>query len=1420
MAAGAPIIVTETSKGEFRVELQVDANTLKINDQGALEAKVVGAEATTPLTVTTANDVRTFTLNFDNNSLVVKDNALRLAGKHIIHATPTSGLFMVPDATTGEMYLNYKTDNDTVARDSVFGELHLRRVPVKDKGGLAQTEVLYTPIPGDPGTPGIKWYELSLNADEITTFLDPRNGALHAEPALLTNSGIRKEDLLNNMRSIGLSVDNLTAVIEPRPNNPDGSAHPGLLRSIPVVVPNAGLEVQNFSETETYPKRLAVLVDGSTVVLTNGKVTGNYVSGTPGPVGAHLTITGNSITLVDAASGTALATLQGEVTALGVTVGNHTTFLAALMAGEAGSMGLEAYLNQELAKKQNLHQNLTNLSSNTPFLDKPLEIREETKVKRLVVTDTSALAAPSMTSRSAGTRAILWPGTFGGSNTDMALGVEANHVWMSSYSPDQGFKWYTGDVLRMHLQGTSGVMEFKARPTVNGKTVLAYGDTIRSDGPADGTTQVHHELRAGNEVRWSWIVRGGGTAGTAGAQYLALRRHDDDELPATPQAEAFAVDRYTGVTDFKFRPTHNGTALATVGDVSASAFSTFANDTWINSADGKRRFYFGANGATYISAPGALNFRTGTPETEVDRMYLSADGTKLVFGTDSAAYRHFEIKNANATAYALVAVFADQAGALALIQNGSTRSTDGGANTGTLRNDAGMLRLHAKGDKGIRIAADTGDVTIDGVLNPRLANNAWINSAEGSARLFFQNGAETILRSANSTFYFRTFDNVANMVRLNTAELVFGEGQPADYRILQVKNPRADRFAEFGVIADQAGGCFLSMSGSTRDGLQNLAKLENTVGSLQLRAKGAKGITIAADTGNATVDGDLGFSGYRKVVIPGGNLTGYLYGAYNTLGEGIHLGCNAFNDNAAWVVPVAWGATSRLRVADGIFQFFTGAAGQAPLTEQLRISQTGTEFRNGHVKAIMGAFVCNAGTGGTFHYVMQNAAVNRWAIGLTNTESGTDTGSDFALWCNKNDGTPGTLYNPLTIRRTDGVADFKARPTFNGSALALLSEVTGGGGSFTTFNNDAWINSADNVPRLWFSANNWSILNSPTSIGFRTGNASAGPDKMVLDGNGCLAQTVSGTAISIPINALQPALAAGQFNAVQIGKAGSTYNSARVLYNHSGDNSANNTVTLGLWGSPALTVNGWGVATAPEFGVGNGQWGSVAVATNYFPDSGVGDMILRVQNNKALLMGTSTSRNADLRIETDGTVNFRAKPKTGGVELATTTELTNQRTAILNTDGPSRFGIAYTKLASDVDTLTTDGTAVWSYPLTFKTKNLRTYSHLVFHIELSAYVAALQTGTMVADIVYTPRDMQNQYTETLGVRRGAGGSSSTYGGHLSLTFFTAWHPIWESGFDVAGNTNVVFRLTLGGWRTNAGNRFNLMMKEEPTTIGG
>jgi hypothetical protein len=91
----------------------------------------------------------------------------------------------------------------------------------------------------------------------------------------------------------------------------------------------------------------------------------------------------------------------------------------------------------------------------------------------------------------------------------------------------------------------------------------------------------------------------------------------------------------------------------------------------------------------------------------------------------------------------------------------------------------------------------------------------------------------------------------------------------------------------------------------------------------------------------ATIRGDLSIGGgqYRKLLMGGGNSTGFLYGSFPRFGDGIHLGYNYYADaNGGDRVIHFDGATSRLTVGYGSITLATGGVGQVPSTSRLRVT--------------------------------------------------------------------------------------------------------------------------------------------------------------------------------------------------------------------------------------------------------------------------------------------------------------------------------------------------------------------------------------------------------------------------------------------------------------------------------------------------
>ena len=84
------------------------------------------------------------------------------------------------------------------------------------------------------------------------------------------------------------------------------------------------------------------------------------------------------------------------------------------------------------------------------------------------------------------------------------------------------------------------------------------------------------------------------------------------------------------------------------------------------------------------------------------------------------------IRNTNAQAFSSVRLFNDSSATTSatMFLNASARTTDGGANALTLRNNLGDLRLQSKGGSGITISQDTGSINVDKDLQVQGGFNA------------------------------------------------------------------------------------------------------------------------------------------------------------------------------------------------------------------------------------------------------------------------------------------------------------------------------------------------------------------------------------------------------------------------------------------------------------------------------------------------------------------------------------------------------------------------------------------------------------------------------------------------------------------------------------------------------------------------
>ena len=102
--------------------------------------------------------------------------------------------------------------------------------------------------------------------------------------------------------------------------------------------------------------------------------------------------------------------------------------------------------------------------------------------------------------------------------------------------------------------------------------------------------------------------------------------------------------------------------------------------------------------------------------------------------------------------------------------------------------------------------------------------------------------------------------------------------------------------------------------------------------------------------GGVLLDADIQIgsdsANYHYLRLGGGNAWGYLYGSFNGLGDGIHLGYNYYYDaGGAGHVLNSGGGTSRLSAGYGDIQLATGGVNSAPVV-RLDISTTAVSVEN------------------------------------------------------------------------------------------------------------------------------------------------------------------------------------------------------------------------------------------------------------------------------------------------------------------------------------------------------------------------------------------------------------------------------------------------------------------------------------------
>jgi hypothetical protein len=162
----------------------------------------------------------------------------------------------------------------------------------------------------------------------------------------------------------------------------------------------------------------------------------------------------------------------------------------------AGAQSLAANRTWTLSLPQNIH------TAATPtFGQLTLNAAGSTTISQLTLSgttnnwigfNTNGVAAPAFTTRSAGTKIVLYP-QVGASSADYALGIEGSTLWSSVGTTSHQFKWYGGTTQAMLLSGGGNLTLAGATHTFTNTSQVLFEHSSNN-------TEVPFNLRKGGST--------------------------------------------------------------------------------------------------------------------------------------------------------------------------------------------------------------------------------------------------------------------------------------------------------------------------------------------------------------------------------------------------------------------------------------------------------------------------------------------------------------------------------------------------------------------------------------------------------------------------------------------------------------------------------------------------------------------------------------------------------------------------------------------------------------------------------------------------------------------------------------------------------------------------------------------------------
>ena len=137
--------------------------------------------------------------------------------------------------------------------------------------------------------------------------------------------------------------------------------------------------------------------------------------------------------------------------------------------------------------------------------------------------NTNGVAAPTFTTRSVGTKIVLYPNV-GAGQVDYALGIESSTLWSSVESSTSQFKWYAGTTNIATLFGTGElVLGTTTKTGTASQPLQVTGDTYVSGNLGIGNTNPQRKLHLRATNADGIFLDGSDQTGNSGAPTLRVR---------------------------------------------------------------------------------------------------------------------------------------------------------------------------------------------------------------------------------------------------------------------------------------------------------------------------------------------------------------------------------------------------------------------------------------------------------------------------------------------------------------------------------------------------------------------------------------------------------------------------------------------------------------------------------------------------------------------------------------------------------------------------------------------------------------------------------------------------------------------------------------------------------------------------------